>query len=136
MLEITAVGGGDDFDAVQKGLDDYNAATGPDATMVPLNVYTRDADGSLAGGLCAQTFWDWLYVGQVWVREARRGEGIGRELMDAAEGEARRRGCNHVYLDTVSLQAPGFYEKLGYRVIGTLEDFPPGERKFFMTKDL
>ena len=60
----------------------------------------------------------------------------GAPVMNAAESEARKRGCNHVYLDTVSVQAPAFYEKLGYRIVGTLEEFPPGERKFFMTKDL
>lgn len=134
-LEVTDISGGADFQAVQDGLEAYNASVAPDATPTPLNVYVRE-HGTLLGGLCGQTFWDWLWVGQVWVEEARRSEGIGRSLMDAAEGEARRRGCNHVFLDTVSVQAPGFYEKLGYRVVGTLEEFPPGERKFFMTKDL
>ncbi len=134
-LDITDVGGGDDFRAVQAGLDAFNASVGPDETMTPLNVYARE-DGALVGGLCGQTFWDWLYVGQVWVEESRRREGVGRQLMEAAESEARVRGCNHVYLDTTSVQAPQFYERIGYRVIGTLEDFPPGERKLFMTKDL
>ena len=134
-LEITDVGGGDDFKAVQDGLDAYNASVALDEPMTPLNVYARER-GALVGGLCAQTFWDWLYVCQVWVHESRRGEGVGRRLMEAAETEARQRGCNHVYLDTISLQAPGFYEHLGYRIVGTLEDYPPGERKLFMRKDL
>ena len=50
MLEITDVNGGDDFDAVQQGLEAYNAATGPDATSTPLNIYARE-DGELVGGL-------------------------------------------------------------------------------------
>ena len=134
-LELSDVAGGEDFQAVQDGLDAFNAAAAPDPRSSALNVYARE-DGALLGGLCGRTYWDWLWVGQVWVDESRRGQGVGRTLMDAAEEEARRRGCNHAFLDTVSLQAPGFYEKLGYRVIGTLEGFPPGERKFFMTKDL
>ena len=134
-IDVTREPGGADFDAVQNGLDEYNVKTGPDATTTPLNVYVRE-DGALLGGLCAMTFWDWLWIGQVWVVEERRRGGIGRALMEAAESEACARGCNHAYLDTVNLQAPGFYEKLGYRVVGTLDDFPPGGQKFFLTKEL
>ncbi|MEM8882682.1 MAG: GNAT family N-acetyltransferase [Planctomycetota bacterium] len=134
-IEVTREPGGAAFSAVQQGLDAFNASVAPDATATPLNVYLRE-DGALLGGLCAHTFWDWLSVGQVWVEESRRRQGVGRRLMAAAEAEAIERGCRHVYLDTVDVQAPGFYEKLGYRVVGTLEDFPPGGRKFFLTKDL
>ena len=130
-LELRNVSGDDDFAAVQRGLDEYNDSWR--ATPTPLNVYAKE-DGTLLGGLCALTFWHWLYVCQVWVDAAQRGNGIGRRLMAAAE--ARRRGCAHVYLDTVSVQAPGFYDKLGYEVIGTLDDYPPGGQKFFMTKKL
>ncbi len=135
QLDLTDVDGGDDFDAVQNGLQAFNDAVASDPQVCPLNVYAREGD-VLVGGLCGRTVWNWLFVGQVWVEEARRRSGIGRRLMDAAEAAAKGRGCNHAFLDTISLQAPGFYAKLGYRVIGTLEDFPPGERKFFMTKEL
>jgi len=45
---------------------------------------------------------------------ARRGRGVGRELMDRAEIRAREGGCHSAWLDTFSFQARGFYEKLGY----------------------
>ena len=56
--------------------------------------------------------------------------------MDAAESAARERGCRIVLLDTFGVQAPGFYDKLGYRVVGTIDDFPPGHRRYFYVKDL
>ncbi len=32
------------------------------------------------------------------------------------------------------VQAPGFYERLGYTIFGTLEDYPPGHSRFFFRK--
>lgn len=53
-----------------------------------------------------------------------------------AEDEGRLRGCIGVYLDTFDFQARPFYEKLGFTVFGTLEDYPPGHRRFFLKKRL
>jgi hypothetical protein len=52
------------------------------------------------------------------------------------EAEAIRRGCHGAFLDTFSYQARPFYEKLGYEVFGTLEDYPPGHQRFYMRKRL
>jgi ribosomal protein S18 acetylase RimI-like enzyme len=38
------------------------------------------------------------------------------------------------YLDTFDCQAPGFYEKLGFKVFGKLEDYPPGHQRFYLMK--
>jgi endonuclease/exonuclease/phosphatase (EEP) superfamily protein YafD len=37
---------------------------------------------------------------------------------------------------TFSFQARPFYEKFGYEVFATLEDYPPGHRKYFLRKAL
>jgi hypothetical protein len=39
-------------------------------------------------------------------------------------------------LVTISFQAPGFYERHGYRSFGAIESGPPGTRRIFMTKTL
>ncbi len=56
--------------------------------------------------------------------------------MDAAEDYARMRGCHSAHLDTHTWQARPFYEKRGYEVFATLDDFPPGHQKFFLRKKL
>jgi hypothetical protein len=38
------------------------------------------------------------------------------------------------FLDTFSFQARGFYEKLGYRAVGVLDNHPAGHQHYFMTK--
>jgi GNAT superfamily N-acetyltransferase len=45
------------------------------------------------------------------------------KLMEAAEAEARERGCEHVFLDTLSFQALGFHLKLGYTEFNRLSGF-------------
>jgi GNAT superfamily N-acetyltransferase len=56
--------------------------------------------------------------------------------MQHAEAYASARGAIGATLETYSFQARPFYERLGYRVIGTLDGFPPGHAKFFLAKTL
>ena len=65
-----------------------------------------------------------------------RGKGYGRLLMERAERLAIERGYKNAYLSTHGFQARPLYEKLGYRVFGELEDFPPGHFKYYMRKQL
>ena len=52
------------------------------------------------------------------------------------EAEAKRRGCKAGVLYTLSFQAPGFYEKRGWREFGRVPCEPPGTSRVFMTKTL
>ena len=113
----------------------HRESRAPETGPQPLEVYVRDADGGLVGGLIAYTVWGWMYVDRFWLDAGLRGSGLGTRLMQMAEDEARRRGCAHAHLRTFSFQARGFYEKLGYRVIGALEGYPPGEAFYWMRKD-
>jgi GNAT superfamily N-acetyltransferase len=96
----------------------------------------RDAGGRFVGGLQGVTTWGWLYVIIVWVDEAHRGRGVGTRLMDWAEGEARKRGCENACLSSYSFQAPEFYRRRGYAVFGQLEDYPAGHTMYFLRKRL
>ena len=77
-----------------------------------------------------------MYVDILWVHENYRGNGIGTKLLNEAENEARKRGCHHVHLDTMSWQAPDFYKKHGYQPIGILDDIPKGNKKYLLQKAL
>jgi ribosomal protein S18 acetylase RimI-like enzyme len=101
-----------------------------------LDIFIRDEEGRLCGGLLGTTYWGWLEVEDLWLGSSLREQGIGRRLVTMAEEEARSRGCSRVWLRTFGFQARGFYEKLGYRVIGVLEDYPPGDGLYWMRKDL
>jgi GNAT superfamily N-acetyltransferase len=110
--------------------NDRHAASENDRDLI---VVLR-AEGLLIGGLIGVTYWNWLFVKQLWVSEAFRSQGHGRGLMLAAEREAAGRGCEHAHLDTFDFQALPFYRTLGYAVFGQLEDFPAGHTRYFLQK--
>lgn len=101
-----------------------------------LAIELRDETGVIIGGLWGTTSFGWLFIQLLVVPDALRGQGVGRELMSRAEAEAVARGCHAVWLDTFEFQARPFYERLGYRCFGQLEDYPKGFARFFMQKSL
>lgn len=125
-----------DRDAIVAGLRAYNRRNAPAPDWTPLTLLLRDTGGDLCGGLIGESGWRWLHVYFLWVSDAVQRQGYGRALLKRAESEARARGCQGIHLDTHDFQAPAFYEALGYRVFGVLEDYPPGYRRYFLRKDL
>lgn len=98
-----------------------------------LVIVSRHSD-QIVGSVLAYTHWNWLFVKHLWVAEAYRKLGLGRNLMQAAEREAVSRGCIHAHLDTFDFQARPFYEKLGYQMFGQLQDYPTGHTRYFLCK--
>ena len=47
-------------------------------------------------------------------------------MLSRAEQIAAERGCEVIFLDTYTFQAPGFYTKYGYTSFGKLNDAPKG----------
>ncbi|MFT9787094.1 GNAT family N-acetyltransferase [Streptomyces rhizosphaericola] len=104
---------------------------------VPLEVWALDRDGALAGGLTGRTWAYWLHVDLLWVDARHRGSGLGSLLLAEAERTARaERACTRSRLETWDFQAPEFYRKQGYEVIGRVEDYPPGVTEFILVKQL
>jgi GNAT superfamily N-acetyltransferase len=92
--------------------------------------------GGILGGLWGATNFAHLHVDLLFVPEELRGTGLGRKMLLQAEREAITRGCRGAWLDTYSFQAHGFYERLGYTVFGILNDYPPGQHRIFLYKEL
>ncbi len=121
---------------VRSSLTAFNdKAVGQDG-HTPLCFTEQNDDGEIIAGLIGGTYWGWMYVDILWVEEKYRFCGIGSQLLSDAEEEARHRGCHHVHLETMSWQAPEFYKKHGYTVLGVLPDIPEGHEKYILTKAL
>ncbi|MEE8412833.1 MAG: GNAT family N-acetyltransferase [Acidobacteriota bacterium] len=121
--------------ALIDGVREFSASVMGHADSKPLSVIARDPEGQLIAGVSGRTIYGHFLIEVVWVDESRRGVGLGTRLMNEAEQRARQRGCTGAQVDTTSFQAPDFYKKLGFRIIGTVEDFPAGHDRFFMRKD-
>lgn len=111
-------------EAVVGGLSAYNAAIVGARNSVPLALSLRDEADAIVGGLIGELKWEWLHIDLLWIDNAHRGQGHGEALVAMAENAAREHGARGVYLSTMSLQAPDFYPKLGYRQCGLMEDYP------------
>ena len=118
------------------GLNAFNDAVVGYADRLPLHVIVRDSTSNdIVGGISGSTSLGLLFVNLVYLPENLRGSGMGARMMAMAEDEARRRGCKAGVLYTISFQAPGFYQRLGWRVFGDIPCDPPGTSRVFLTKD-
>jgi len=121
---------------IGQGIRQYNLQQAGDQQFQRLCFVLQTDDEEIVGGVIAELYWGWLHVDLLWVQKDLRGQGHGHRLLMAVEDEARNRDAKYAYLDTFSFQAPDFYQQHGYRVFGELEDFPPGQRRYFFTKQL
>ncbi|MDQ6885981.1 MAG: GNAT family N-acetyltransferase [Gemmatimonadota bacterium] len=126
----------EDVERIRVGLRQFNVERLGDPHYEELVVLARGPSGEVVGGLIGEMRWNALYVEKLWVHTDHRGRGIGRRLLGAAEECAREQGRSHVSLDTFEFQARPFYERLGYRLFGTLEGYPTGYRQFYLFKRL
>ncbi len=136
VLALSAVPKESDIQELRGQLVSFNRSrVGPTKSSI-IFLTLRDAEGQLRGGLSGKIYYNCLLVELLWVAEQSRGHGEGTALLQAAEKEARRRGCHQSWLSTFSFQAQGFYEKNGYLLFGELMDCPPGYTLHFFRKSL
>src|SRR5437660_1555654 len=104
------------------------AAAGPLRTR-DVAFTVRDDHKAMIAGLTAEIFWNALYLHLLWVDEEYRHQGYGSSLLHRAEELAVENSCDFVYLDTFEFQAPAFYARYGYSIIGELQNVPRGSRR-------
>jgi GNAT superfamily N-acetyltransferase len=124
-------------DVVWNALVAYNdSKVGPSGFM-PLAILVNDpVTGKPAGGLWGKTAYNWCFVELFVIPESCRGQDLGSKVLAQAEDIARARGCIGLWLDTYWFQAPEFYKKQGYEVVGTPPDYPRGGPRYFLKKSL
>ena len=126
----------EEINFVNDALRQFNdQKVGPD-NHVLLNIVEYDENKNVIAGILGGTYWGWMHIDILWVDEKFRGQGLGSKLLEAAESEAKKRGCHSVHVDTMSWQAPEFYKKHGYKIISELDDIPAGNIKYHLIKNL
>ncbi len=125
-----------DIEFLEDRLYEFNAArTGINDGRL-LGVFLRDDAGNIVAGATGHTWGKTCELRQVWVAESIRERGLGRGMLAEAEAEAVRRGCRQLVLSTYCFQAPGFYQKLGFELIGEIPDYPHGYSHLLLHKRL
>ena len=114
----------------------YNRSKREAAESEPLNLYVEDDSGQVMAGLVAETFGNWLEIEYLFVKEDLRGQGIGSQLLQQAESEAKNRNCRFAFVNTYQFQAPDFYKRHGYKEVLRLQDYPYTGQRHYYQKDL
>src|SRR5262245_11714354 len=122
--------------ALWKGLSTFNREQAGPFRFSRIVLSARDRKGKLLGGLILRSYWLESYIELLWLSEPARGAGFGGRLIREAERRAQLRGSRVIYLNTYSFQAPGFYEKQGYRRFGTKTGSPRGASHYYYLKRL
>jgi len=126
-----------DTAVIQEGLRAYNTEQAGRDDSRPLAVFVTDpVSGKVMGGLFGTSYLGQLRIDRFFLPEGMRGDRLGSRLLAMAEEEGRRRGCTRISLNTLAIQARGFYEKQGYATAATLECDPPGVTRYLMTKKI
>ena len=138
MQEVQIVAGepaSEDRRALVDALLDFNRrVTG--IAEDEFSAFLHDGHEALVAGIYGWVFGGTGEVALLWVREDKRGEGLGSRLLRAAEDHARAAGCAQMVIRTHSFQAPEFYRGHGYVEAGAVNDYPRGHRFYLLVKPL
>ncbi len=99
------------------------SAAQPGFERESFSVAWKDETGTVRGAVQVIRVMELAELRTLHVDPDWRGRGLARDLLQGAEYEARARGARHARLGTYSWQAPGLYEKLGWREVAR---FPAG----------
>lgn len=122
------------FDELVDGVREHMFEHMGTETTQPLTVVARDEEGKIIGGVAGRTIFKNFLIDVLWVDAKTRGTGLGRQLMERSEAEAKKRGCVVAQVDTLEFQAPVFYQKVGFEIIGTVPGFPGSPERYFLMK--
>ncbi|SEM20467.1 Acetyltransferase (GNAT) family protein [Mesobacillus persicus] len=139
-MEITDQWSKEESEYIRKKVIEHNLSKLPDEVKHPVknvSFILKDDEGKILGGITGTIFWYCLHIDFLWVDESLRGKGYGKELLARIEKIASENHCRLIQLDTFSFQAPDFYQKYGYTIVGIVEEHPNKEHKqYYLTKKL
>ena len=125
-----------DIAFLEQRIIDYNYGRTGASDGRGLACFVRDDAGQIVAGISGYTWAGMAEIEFLWVDDSLRGQGVGSRLLAAVEAEARQRGCKLIVISTYSFQAPDFYPRHGYEVVGSIENCPPGHENHWLKKDL
>lgn len=109
-----------------------------EAAKHPQGIYAISARGKVVGGLTFYVHNDWVFLLCGYVREAWRGSGLYRRMLEDIEGRARTLGLSGIFVSTYDFEAPALYERLGFKRGAEMPNCPRGNTSidFFKAVDV
>ncbi len=101
----------------------------------PISFELYDQD-NLIGCVVVELFWGQLHIKYLIVEPNYRGLGWGRKLMEYALNFGQEHGCDFAFVETMSFQAPRFYQNLGFEVELKRDGYARDVSFYYLRKDL
>lgn len=119
---------------IREDLEGHHAADSPPMDWLPLAVMMQNEVEEIIAGVIGGSYWGWLYISKVWVKDREERKTTSLRLLNEAEKEARRRGCTRAYIETQDYESVVFYEEQGYVVSRKIEEI--GFTRYSLHKEL
>ena len=125
-----------EIDAIEERIYDHNRRAIGRNDGRRLVFVIRDEAGRTIGVAAGYTWAGSSELKQMWVDEAFRGRGYARELLKAFVDEAANRGVRRIWVTSYDFQAPGMYEKAGFKRVAEFAGWPEGHSNVLLCKTL
>jgi ribosomal protein S18 acetylase RimI-like enzyme len=125
-----------EIDAIEDRLYEYNSQVTGRYDGQGLAFMIRDELGRMIGVAAGYTWAGTSELKQMWVDKSYRGRGYARALLDAFVTEACSRGVSRIWVASYDFQAPGIYEKAGFKRTAEFKNWPEGHINVLLCKTL
>ena len=125
-----------EIDEVEEWIYNYNRRAIGRNDARGLGFVIRDEAGRTIGVAAGYSWAGTSELKQMWVDEAYRGRGYARELLSAFVAEAANRGVRRIWVASYDFQAPGMYEKAGFKRVAEFAGWPEGHSNVVLCKTL
>ena len=101
----------------------------------PVAFEIMENDVSLGVVVC-QLFWGNVHIKYLLTNKEHRGRGIARALMEHVFNFGKENGCHFAFVETMSFQAPEFYQKIGFEIELKRDGYTAGTSFYYLKKVL
>ncbi|MHA1933967.1 MAG: GNAT family N-acetyltransferase [Candidatus Thorarchaeota archaeon] len=129
----------EEMKVIQEGIDAYNRQQPYGELDVPENdivVVLKTHDETVVGGVITSMKFGVMHLEVLWVDDKYRSLGYGRDLILEAERIGREKGYTSSQTWTFSFQAPEFYQKIGYKILGIFDGYTDNITEYVLMKRL
>ena len=126
-------------DLIFKGFQEYayaNKGTLGDNLDLPTPSFEAWDNDQFVGAVVAKVFWGQLHIKYLYVDKAYRKQGIATLLIEKALAYGKEQGCAFSFVETLSFQGLGFYQKCGFILEFTRDGYTPNVSFHYLRKDL
>ncbi|MBN9542885.1 MAG: GNAT family N-acetyltransferase [Alphaproteobacteria bacterium] len=136
VIEIDEVIDEEVLKTIKNGIKTYNENYFGKYSFRNFLIYATLNEDEIIGGIYGSIMADYAKVDMLWVDEKHRKHKVGTQLMTVLEEYAKQKSCKYIQLDTFEFQAKPFYEKLGFKCIGTIPKWIKNYDCHFMRKEI